>query len=259
MQGKIIPIPALKDNYIWMLFNAANHCAVVVDPGETGPVLETLAAENIKLVAILITHHHWDHTNGVMGLLQHFKVPVYGPIKEATHIVTHPLHENDYVKIPELNLTLKILAIPGHTLGHIAYYSNEFVFTGDTLFTGGCGRLFEGTAEQLYNSLGKLTALPENIQVYCGHEYTEQNLKFALAVEPMNSVLQNRIEKTAALRAKNLPTVPATLLEEQQTNPFLRCKVPTVMQAVTQYAGEKLENTVSVFANLRKWKDGFTQ
>lgn len=257
MSLTFIPIPAYKDNYIWMLFNPENHAAVVVDPGEAAPVLEKLFREKIKLVGILITHHHWDHTNGVVGLLEHFKVPVYGPTQEAANVVTRPLKENDQVKIPEVNLDLKVLDIPGHTLGHLAYYNNEFVFTGDTLFTGGCGRIFEGTADQLYDSLSKLAALPENTKVYCGHEYTEQNLKFAMAVEPTNHALKQRIQNVAVLRAKNLPTVPSTILEEKQTNPFLRCTASSIIEPVEKQAQAKLENSVAVFASLRKWKDSF--
>lgn len=253
----LIPIPAFKDNYIWLMRSHNQQYAAIVDPGDAAPVLEALKQYQATLSAILITHHHWDHTNGINQLLEHYSVPVFGPANETIPGLTHPLKENDHIELPNLSLDLQVLDIPGHTKGHIAYYNQDSLFCGDTLFTAGCGRLFEGTAEQMLNSLTKLAALPGNTRVYCGHEYTQNNLGFAKAVEPENPDIAQRIAQVANLRAQNLPTVPSTIEEEKRTNPFLRCDIPAVINAVEQYAGHKLKNPVEVFVSLRKWKDGF--
>lgn len=247
-------IPAYKDNYIWLLKASNNPRVAIVDPGDAKPVYAALTREKLTLSAILITHHHWDHTNGITELAQHYSVPVFGPALETIAGVTHLLKEGDCVEFP---VKLQVLDIPGHTRGHIAYYGENMLFCGDTLFTGGCGRLFEGTVEQLYHSLNKLAALPDNTHVYCGHEYTEANLRFARAIEPHNTDLLTRIAKVRQLRAKNLPTVPSTLAEEKCTNPFLRCTVPAVIQAAEHYTGKKLLGPIQVFAALREWKNNF--
>jgi len=251
----IIPIPALRDNYIWLLKNAKH--GVVVDPGDAKPVLDTLEKLKLQLTGILITHHHWDHTNGIAELLQHYDVPVYAPANDAVELATELLQQDDQIHLPELDLNFRVLEIPGHTLGHIAYYGHSSVFCGDTLFTGGCGRLFEGTAEQMVNSLNTLANLPEDTFVYCGHEYTQNNLRFAKVVEPNNPNLIERIEATEKHRQQNQPTVPAPLAIELKTNPFLRCTVPSVQKAVVNHCGHKLTNTTEVFAELRRWKDEF--
>lgn len=256
MTKQVIPIPALKDNYIWLL-TLPNHQAVIVDPGDAKPVLQVLKQNNLNLSAILITHHHWDHTNGVENLLQHFSVPVFGSMQDKVTGINQFVKQGDEIELTDQKLIFKVLEIPGHTLGHIAYFGNGMVFTGDTLFTGGCGRLFEGSAEQMVQSLHKLASLPAETKVYCGHEYTENNLRFALEVEPKNPDLLQRIKRTKELRSKNLPTVPATIAEEKQTNPFLRCEIPEVIKAAEEYLGHKTKNPVEVFAGLRFWKNDF--
>jgi hydroxyacylglutathione hydrolase len=253
----MIPVPAFKDNYMWLLYHATSHHAVVIDPGEAKPIIQELRQRNLELSAILVTHHHWDHTQGIEELLQYRKTPVYGPALDNIPFCNRRLQGDDIIHLPELDLSFSVMEIPGHTRGHIAYYGASSVFTGDTLFTGGCGRLFEGTAEQMYHSLNKIAALPAETFVFCGHEYTEQNLLFAKHVEPHNEYLENRIQKTLKLRAANRPTVPASLRLELQTNPFLRCHLPSVQQSVEKHCGRTLTNPIEVFAELRLWKDNF--
>lgn len=251
----IKPIKALKDNYIWAIINPSKKTAIVIDPGEAAPVLQFLQSEQLHLQAIFITHHHWDHTNGILALTQEIPVPVYGASQEKIAGLTNPLQENDSINLPGF-ATYQILAIPGHTLGHIAYYTAGHVFTGDTLFAGGCGRLFEGTACQLYASLQKLNALPSHTLIYCGHEYTYNNLLFAQMVEPNNIAITERLEKITKL-TKTQPTLPVTLAEEQLTNPFLRCHETSIQNAVRIYAGAPITDPREIFALLRKWKDHF--
>jgi len=251
----VIPIKALSDNYIWCLVNRANQCCVIVDPGEVDPVLSLLNTQKLRLTGILITHHHWDHTTGIAGIVAHFDVPVYGPTREPVAGMTRLLNGGDHIYLAEINLTFQILDIPGHTRGHIAYHNTSLVFSGDTLFTGGCGKLFEGTAAQMYASLTKLAALDNPTLVYCGHEYTASNLKFAALVEPNNPDIQERIQEVAQLRKQNLPTVPATLATEKLTNPFLRCNQSSVIKAAENYSGQKLSRPEDVLGVLRQWKN----
>jgi hydroxyacylglutathione hydrolase len=255
MHIKTIAVPAFKDNYVWLVINRENKFSIVIDPGDAAPVLHALKEDQARLAAILITHHHKDHSGGIQGILQHHIVPVFGPANEEVNGVTHLVQDQQAIAIEAATLNFQVLSIPGHTRGHIAYYGHDMLFCGDTLFTGGCGRLFEGTAEQMYASLMKLAALPDTTKVYCGHEYTEANLRFAQAVEPNNKFLLERIERVKILRAQNLPTVPSTILEEKQTNPFLRCEVVEVITAAEQHIGAKLNMHIEVFACLRKWKD----
>ncbi len=252
---EIIPIKALSDNYIWCLINRSNQCCVIVDPGEAAPVIRLMTEEKLRLTGILITHHHWDHTAGITEILAVYEVPVYGPAQEPVIGMTIALKGGDQINLEELDLTLNIMDIPGHTSGHIAYYSPEFVFSGDTLFTGGCGKIFEGTVAQMYNSLMTLAALNEKTLVYCGHEYTSSNLKFASLVEPDNIEIQERIEQVAKLRAQNLPTVPATIGTEKRTNPFLRCQQKTVINAAERYSENKLTTSEQTLGVLRRWKN----
>jgi hydroxyacylglutathione hydrolase len=257
MDINVIAVPAFKDNYIWLVINSENNFSIVIDPGDANPVLKALKEYQLKIAAILITHHHNDHSGGIKEITQQYTVPVFGSTNEEVAGVTHSVQDKDSVVLSEIGLNFQVLSIPGHTRGHIAYYGHDMLFCGDTLFTGGCGRLFEGTAEQMYLSLMKLAALPDQTKIYCGHEYTEANLRFAKVVEPNNISLLKRIEATQKLRAQNLPTVPSILLEEKQTNPFLRCEVAEVIAAAEQYADRELNAPVEVFACLRQWKNEF--
>jgi hydroxyacylglutathione hydrolase len=256
----VIPIPALTDNYIWLVVSETSGHCVIVDPGEHQPVMEALSLYQLTPTAIFITHHHGDHTNGALVLRDHFELPVFGPTHENINAVTHPLAERGTVHLKELGLTFTILSIPGHTRDHIAYYTSEggFIFTGDTLFTAACGRLFEGTAAQMHESLNKLARLPDHTLIYCGHEYTENNLKFAHHIEPDNERLCLRIKVTAALRKYGIPTVPAPLFLEKQTNPFLRCNEKGIIQAAERYEGRSLPDASEVFASIRRQKDAYS-
>jgi hydroxyacylglutathione hydrolase len=253
----IIPIPAFKDNYIWLLINNKNQHAIIADPGDATPVIKQLETMGLILSAILITHHHADHCGGLDILTRQFSIPVYGPEAENIIHVNQPVREGNTVTIPHCDISFSVLDIPGHTRGHIAYYSPGMVFCGDTLFTAGCGRLFEGTAEQMYHSLSKLCQYPDDTLIYCGHEYTSANLQFAQAVEPTNNDILERIKATNSLRLQGLPSVPAPLALEKRTNPFLRCQVKEVIEAAEKQAGNSLNNPVSVFSTLRNWKNSF--
>ncbi|MDQ8039205.1 MAG: hydroxyacylglutathione hydrolase [Rickettsiella sp.] len=261
MPIKVLPILAFKDNYIWCLINdRTNHC-IMVDPGEAKSVLAFLKGANAKhlklsLDAIFITHHHWDHTNGIKAILNTHAVPVYGPANEKIIGVSHPVDEENVIELAGWPV-FKVLAIPGHTLGHIAYYVEDLLFCGDTLFSAGCGRLFEGTPAQMLNSLNKLASLPDETKVYCGHEYTLNNLQFAQIVEPNNIKIKERAEKVRVLRQKNLPSLPASLADERLINPFLRTTNPDIILRIEKHRGKRLEAPVEVFAYLRKWKNNF--
>ena len=236
-----------------------NHSCIVVDPGQAQPVLSMLGEKNLDLAGIFITHHHWDHTNGIAEILAKYPSPVFGPAKEALPIpyVTENLQEKNIFRMPKLELCFSIINIPAHTQGHIAYYGHSSVFCGDTLFAGGCGRLFEGNAEQMYNSLQKLAALPEDTLVYCGHEYTEANLRFANLIEPENPILLERLINTKKLRAQKLATVPSSLSLEKATNPFLRCHLPSIKKAAEKFINKPLNSPIEVFAVIREWKDSW--
>ncbi len=260
MNKKLIvsPIQALKDNYIWLLTEANNPDCVVVDPGDALPVLQALKTQSLNLKAILITHHHWDHTNGIEALLQYApNTHVYGFEHEPISHLNSPLKANQSFRLDFFDLTLDTISIPGHTLGHTAYLIDGNLFCGDTLFTAGCGRLFEGTAAQMLDSLNQLKKLDPETRIYCGHEYTEANLRFALKVEPNNLDTQQRAKATALARADQHPTVPSTLALELQTNPFLRTHVQALKQSVESQVGHALGTETEVFAALRQWKDHF--
>lgn len=252
----ISSIPALRDNYIWLLLGDSARVAVV-DPGDAQPVRDRLAAENLELAAILVTHHHWDHTAGIAGLRAHWDVPVFGPAADGLAELTDPLDDNDRFEVPGVGCTLTALATPGHTRGQIAYYGADAVFTGDTLFSAGCGRLFEGTAEQMWASLTRLRALPPETRVYCGHEYTQRNLQFAAAVEPNNETVARRKRWADERRAAGEPTLPSTIGEEAEFNPFLRADHDAVRNSAERHCGNTLNDPAAVFAALRSWKDNF--
>ena len=249
----IVPVSAFTDNYIWVIHDQCH--AVVVDPGEAKPVLDFLEQKKLKLTAILNTHHHIDHVGGNLELLQQSQVPIYGPGSESISTVTHCLKEGDSVYLSELSLRLNVLDIPGHTAGHIAYYGANLLFCGDTLFSCGCGRLFEGTAQQMYISLNKLAGLPDKTRVYCGHEYTLANINFARLVEPENQAITQLQILAEEQRKSNLPTLPSTIVMEKACNPFLRCSQPEVILNASNYAGKPLTDPVSVFAAIREWKN----
>ena len=251
----ILPLPAFKDNYIWVL--RAGRNVVVVDPGDAQPVRDYLSEGGFTLSAILITHHHRDHVGGLLELKDAHPVPVYGPRHEPIEGITEPLVEGDEVHLAELGLRFRVLDIPGHTRAHIAYTGAGLLFCGDTLFACGCGRLFEGTAQQMYTSLSKLAALPGDTRVFCAHEYTLANIQFALAVEPDNTALQARAERDAHKRARGEPTVPSTIDEENATNPFLRSTQPAVIAAALAKRKLQSHEPVEVFATLRQWKNEF--
>lgn len=249
--NKIIPLRAFQDNYIWAL-HSLDHCQVaVVDPGDPEPVLSYLSNNNLTLSSILITHHHHDHTGGIRTLCEYFPhVKLYTPqdLKDGNIILPFE-NENSF--------RLTIMEIPGHTLDHIAYYNDDLIFCGDTLFSCGCGRLFEGTAEQLYASLQKINQLAGHILIYCAHEYTLANLRFAEQVDPTNQAITERIKEIAALRAKGAPSLPVTLDIERATNPFLRCHTSVVQKAVEKHFNTSFNTPIAVFAALRRWKDHF--
>ena len=254
----IIPIPAFRDNYIWAV--RSGRFAAVVDPGDADPVLEWLAVNPVELSAILATHHHADHVGGVPALRARYDVPVYGPAHESIPRRTHPLGEGDRIVVPGIELGLSVFDIPGHTSGHIAYYAlppDPLVFCGDTLFAAGCGRLFEGTPGQMWASLSKLAALDGNTRIYCGHEYTLANLRFAAAVEPGSADIRVRTAHETDKREQGLPTLPSTIGAERVTNPFLRAALPNVMAAAATHAGRPMKDAVDTFATLREWKNGF--
>jgi hydroxyacylglutathione hydrolase len=255
---QVTPVRAFADNYIWLIH--APHDAskvVVVDPGDAKPVERTLAEQNLQLAAVLITHHHADHVGGVADLLQGRNVPVFGPARENTPGDPKKLREGDEVFLPDLGLTFSVLDIPGHTAGHIAYVGHGALFCGDTLFSAGCGRLFEGTAEQMTDSLAKLAALPPDTLAYCGHEYTLNNLKFEMAVEPDNRDAAAYLDECREKRARYEATVPSSIRRERNVNPFLRCDLQTVKQAAEARARRGLQNQSEIFAVIRQWKDGF--
>lgn len=255
----IIPIPAFADNYIWLLREDGK--AAVVDPGDAAPVVAHLERAGLELAAIINTHHHGDHVGGNRALLARWPVPVFGPARESIPGVTCTLAEGDAITLPGIGLTLSVLDIPGHTAGHIAFVGQvsggPVVFCGDTLFTGGCGRLFEGTPAQMVDSLSKLAALPVDSRIFCGHEYTLANLRFADAVEPANVLLRQRRLREQAKRDQGEPTVPSTIAEELATNPFLRVDEPAVRAAAERHAGRVLPDRIAVFAEVRAWKNAF--
>ena len=219
---KIEPIKAFSDNYIWLV--TTNEGLLVVDPGDASPVEAYLQNNNINLSNILITHHHFDHTGGVENLVKDNSVNVYGPTSSIFNGINKELKDGDEINVIGINFS--IIEVPGHTLDHIAFFAENdgdpLLFCGDTLFAGGCGRIFEGSFEQMFESLSKLSQLPSNTKIYCGHEYTLSNLAFALEVDKSNQALIKRYEACIKARSNDIPTVPSTLEVEFQTNPFLR-------------------------------------
>ncbi|MCL6269838.1 hydroxyacylglutathione hydrolase [Sansalvadorimonas sp. 2012CJ34-2] len=256
----ITGLPAFNDNYIWMLVDSKSQSCFVVDPGDGEVVLRACQEQGLTLKGILLTHHHADHTGGVARLTSLDDISVYGPAKESIKGITQKLSEGDIITI--LGHDLAIFDTPGHTAGHISYFGHwqdhePVLFCGDTLFAGGCGRLFEGTPAQMRESLTKLSNLPDNTLVYCAHEYTQANLNFARAVEPENTDLQERYQQVLTLREQSRPTVPSRIVDERKTNPFLRADVELVRKAAEIQSGQTLSSADETFAAVRRWKDTF--
>ncbi len=256
----LYPIPAFVDNYIWCIHD--NTKAYVVDPGDAGPVVEYLKRHTLELCGILVTHHHWDHVSGIETLLQQAPgIPVWGPAKENIPCITNALKAGDRINL-DWELSVEVLEVPGHTLGHIAYFGADtplgpLLFCGDTLFSSGCGRLFEGTPSQMWNSLGQFLTLPDQTLVCCTHEYTTANLKFALAVEPTNVDISKRSKEVARLREQSLPSLPSNIGLEKRVNPFLRVDRESVIESLIQNYGARPTDDSDSFAKLRAWKDSF--
>ena len=251
------PLPAFDDNYIWLITDPPSPAAVVVDPGESSLVLQVLEKRELELAAMLLTHHHGDHVGGASDILRRHPAPVFGPNRENIPVVDYPIGEGDLVPLPDLGLDLEVIEVPGHTAGHIAYIAEDFALVGDTLFAGGCGRVFEGTHEQMHDSLMRLAELPRETLVYCSHEYTVSNLNFAREVEPYNDDLAARLKTARALRDSGKPTVPSTIGEELATNPFLRCRESAVIATAEARSSLDLPTGIDVFTVLRGWKDGW--
>lgn len=254
---QIEPIPAFEDNYIWMIGAPGRSAVAVVDPGDADPVLEVLESRGHHLAAILLTHHHGDHTGGVRELADRHPAPVFGPENEGIPGVDNPVRGDEVVALTDLELYLRVVDVPGHTAGHVAYVGPDFALVGDALFAGGCGRVFEGTMEQMHESLNRLATLPPETAIHCAHEYTVANLRFAREVEPDNRALERRLADAVATRAAGYPTVPSRLADELATNPFLRCDRPSVAAAAERRAGRTLASETDVFAVIRQWKDGW--
>jgi len=257
---KIDALPAFTDNYIWLLQDGSHKECAVVDPGDCAPVNAWLSTHpDWTLTDILITHHHHDHVGGVQQLKAATGARVFGPANE--NIPARDTALNDGEQITVLGQRLEVIEVPGHTLGHIAYFHADeqapWLLSGDTLFAAGCGRLFEGTAEQMFGSLQRLAALPAHTSVYCTHEYTLSNLRFAQAVEPSNLAVTNRLAEVARLRETNQITLPSDIRTELATNPFLRCTDTAVAAAASAYSQARLDTPEAVFRVLRGWKDRF--
>ncbi|QFU22609.1 hydroxyacylglutathione hydrolase [Shewanella eurypsychrophilus] len=255
----ITAIPAFNDNYIWAISQENSRSIYVVDPGDSKVVIDYLVSHQLELAGILVTHHHPDHTGGIPALLAHSKhrLEIYGPASENINDLLNPIEKQTEITLDKLGQVVEVIQLPGHTSGHIGYLMAGELFCGDTLFSGGCGRLFEGTAQQMYHSLSLLSLLPADTRVYCAHEYTLANLTFALEVDPTNQKLIQYHHHCQQQRKNHLATIPSSIAIERNINPFLRCNTDTIKASVSQQFKSKTENPVDIFALLRQWKDNF--
>lgn len=253
---RLTPVPAMKDNYIWLLADA-NGDAIVVDPGVAAPVLEILARDSLRLRAVLLTHHHPDHIGGVDEILRHHACDIYAPEDSRIALASRRVTDGDLVEIDTPACQFRVLAVPGHTRSHVAYFGEDILFSGDTLFSVGCGRLFEGSPAQMLESLERLAGLPGHTRVCCGHEYTVANCAFALTVDAGNPTLQRRASQAAARRACGEPTLPSLLSEELACNPFLRIDTDPIVRSLATLTDEPGDR-VARFATLRCLKDAFS-
>lgn len=252
---EVTAIPAFQDNYIWLLHTGGKECAVI-DPGDSEPVRQALKRNGLCLTTILVTHHHLDHIGGVPALVQEWNPKLIGPADSRIPGLDQVVGQGDRVAVPELGLEFEVLEVPGHTRSHIAYFGHGSLFCGDTLFSVGCGRLFEGTAAQMQQSLDQLARLPSSTKVYCAHEYTAANCRFALEVEPDNVALQQRSQQVEAARVAGEITLPSTLQQELAVNPFLRSRETTVITAA-QKRNPAARAGASTLQVIREWKDSF--
>jgi hydroxyacylglutathione hydrolase len=252
------PVRAFSDNYIWLIESpSAQDRVIAVDPGDAQPVIAALQHQGLSLAAILLTHHHADHIGGVPELLRHWAVPVVGPDDTRIAHRTLTVHDGERCELPDLGLSFEILQVPGHTLSHIAFWGHGALFCGDTLFSAGCGRMFEGTPTQMNASLNRLRNLPPDTLMFCGHEYTAANLRFAVTVDPANRAALEYQAGVDRLRAAGNPSLPSSMATEIQVNPFLRCEDPAVVRAAERHVGKALKEPALVFGALRAWKDKF--
>ena len=256
---EVISIPTFNDNYVWLIKNTENNHCCIVDPGQADAVLQVINQQNLILEAILITHHHYDHIDGISDILNASTNPVqvYSSIAIEVDAPVTLVTENSQLNLLNNSLALTVMATPGHKREHVVYYNQTMLFSGDTLFSGGCGRLLDGSAAELFSSLQRIKALDENMLVYPAHEYTQANLMFCYAVEPQNSALKKHIEHTAKLRQQGLPTVPNSLKNEKEINVFLRTNEATVSMAMEHKLLDILTSEQAVFTALRVWKDHF--
>ena len=257
MQLDVTAIPVFSDNYVWTLSNPDTGYATVVDPGDARPVMAFLNSHSLNLEAILITHHHWDHVGGIDTLKKHYGATVYGPALEAIEGVDNKVSEGNTISLSETGTDFRVVDLAGHTSGHIGYLEGNHLFCGDTLFSAGCGRLFDGTMPQLHASLGKISRLPDATQICCTHEYTLNNLHFAQEVEPENQDVASYIPEVEDMMRRRQPSLPSSLVKEKRINPFLRTSLDSIRSAVSAHAGRTIGDDLDCFAELRKWKDSY--